>query len=505
MRPGEAVTVLRLVIGPLLLLVTVQACHPDAPTAPRPMAAVQATSGAVQLAFVKQPPANVDANVALSPAVQVAVEDSAGNPVPGATDTVTLALGPNQTGALLLGSPTALAVDGMATFVDLRVDRPGSYTLVATATGLTGATSTSFAVHVTFTQVSAGYFHTCGVTTSGAAYCWGYNFSGQLGDGTGTSYRTAPAPVAGGLDDTAVSAGGGFPSGVPGHTCGTTAGGAAYCWGYNASGQLGDGTTTNRTSPVPVSGGLNVTTVGAGTGHTCAVTTSGEAYCWGANFRGQLGDGSTVVPSSSPVRVFGVLTFTAVGAGSAYSCGLTTGSVLACWGFNGDGELGDGTTVDRPVPAPDLSPSDVAGLSTGTYHACAVTTNGGAYCWGYNTSGQLGDGTTVTRMSATPVAGGLGFAAVSAGYQHSCGVTPSGAAYCWGWNAYGQLGDGTTATRPTAGLVSGGLTFRSVSTGVYHTCGVTTDGVAYCWGYNPFGALGNGTTTSSPTPVPVVQ
>jgi alpha-tubulin suppressor-like RCC1 family protein len=456
-------------------------------------------AGPTKLAFAVQP-STVTSGAAITPAVQVTVQDDRGNTLTTSTANVTLVItsGTGTGGAVLGGTLTRAAVSGVATFNNLTIDKAGSdYTLSASAPQLTGARSVPFAVTLAFAAVSTGGAHTCGVTTGGEGYCWGDNSNGEVGDGTRTQ-RTSPVAIVGGLTFGVVSAGRGF-----GHTCGVTTGGAAYCWGLNAEGELGDGTKIFRSSPVPVVGGLAFAEVSAGYTHTCGVTTSGAAYCWGDNGGGELGDG-TNTQRTSPVAVLGGLTFATVSAGDHYTCGVTAGGAAYCWGLNSYGELGDGTTISRTSPVAVMGGLTFATVSATAYaHSCGVTTGGAGYCWGYNTSGEVGDGTTTQRTSPVAVLGGLTFAALSAGYSVTCGVTTGGAAYCWGRNAFGELGDGTMTQRTSPVSVKGGLTIAVVSAAGGHTCGVTTEGAAYCWGWNAYGQLGDGTTTDRLTPTRV--
>lgn len=363
--------------------------------------------------------------------------------------------------------------------------------------------------HGAFAQISTGFFlNTCAVTTRGAGFCWGSNLSNMLGSAVEDSAGQAakpiydtPMPVTGGL--TFATIGIGFQ-----HSCGLTPGGAAYCWGDNFNGQLGNGDAVASSAPVAVAGGLTFRAVSVGVYHTCGLTTIGAPYCWGNNHDGALGnDTSGVYVNSTPVPVSGGLTFQAVGAGWEHSCGLTTAGAAYCWGNNQDGELGTGSTTASSVPVPVSGGLTFVALSVGGYHACGLTRSGAAYCWGSNLDGELGNGTTGGSLVPVAVSGGLAFASISAGDWATCGVTIGGSAYCWGRNGAGQLGNAGTAfsaaPNPSPLLVSGGLTFASISTGYMHTCGVTTGGVAYCWGDNSEGELGDGTTTIQGTPVPV--
>ncbi|MGG5150964.1 RCC1 domain-containing protein [Alcaligenes aquatilis] len=242
-------------------------------------------------------------------------------------------------------------------------------------------------------SIDAGDSHTCAVTTTGAALCWGANAYSQLGDGTLTE-RNTPVVVQG-LSSSVASITAGLK-----HTCAVTTTGAALCWGLNSSSQLGDGTLTERTTPVAVQGlSSGVASITAGPNHTCAVTTIGAALCWGLNSSSQLGDG-TSTQRTTPVAVQGLSSGVAsIKAGLNHTCAVTTTGAALCWGLNSIGQLGDGTSTQRsaPVAVQGLS-SGVASITAGRNHTCAMTSAGATLCWGLNSYGQLGDGTTTIRL-----------------------------------------------------------------------------------------------------------
>jgi alpha-tubulin suppressor-like RCC1 family protein len=477
------------------------------------------TSAAAKLAFTVQP-TNIFAGVAITPAVAVTVQDAGGNTVTSTTTSITLAIGTNPGGGTLSGTATVAAVGGVATFSNLSIDRAGAgYTLTAAATGLTGATSMPFGVLplVQFVAASAGSEFTCALTMAGGAYCWGSNWLGQLGTGTVSLGSSLPQEVQGNLRFSEISASG--ASSGQDFACGLTVSGAAYCWGSNGSGQLGIGGAVNASAPVPVAGGLQFTSLAVGGAHACALTAAGLAYCWGANGYGQLGTGNGQ-SSSAPVRVVGGLLFVSLSAGSGHTCALTAAGAAYCWGSNGYGQLGDGTaSVLSATPVPVAGGATFASVSAGAVHTCGVTTGGAGFCWGDNSSGQLGAGLT-GGQSAVPVVvvGSLTFTTIVAGYTQTCGIAVSGAAHCWGDNGSGQLGTGSYVGSPSPMPVAGGLAFTSLTAGgdlifggssswgsssyvVAHTCGVTTGGL-YCWGDNAYGKLGS--PSGSAVPVKVV-
>jgi alpha-tubulin suppressor-like RCC1 family protein len=369
-------------------------------------------------------------------------------------------------------------------------------------------------------SISAGYAHSCAIE-SGKAYCWGDNGYGQLGDG-GTADSRVPVAV----DTSGVLAGKILTEITAGYddTCALDSTGAAYCWGYNASGELGDGTTNNSGVPVAVDtygvlAGKTLSQITIGYFHACALDTAGAVYCWGDNSYGELGEAifGTNASSSVPVAVntSGVLagkTLTQVSVGTLafHTCALDTSGAAYCWGYNPLGELGNGSTANSSLPVAVDTSGVLAGktltqITAGDSHTCALDTAGAAYCWGYNYYGELGDGSSAD--SSVPVAvdtsgvlAGKTLTQITAGDLHTCALNRTGEAYCWGWNEFGELGDGSTtsASVPVAVDTGGVLASKiliQVSAGAYYTCAVGDASAVYCWGRNDAGQLGDNSTT----------
>jgi alpha-tubulin suppressor-like RCC1 family protein len=365
-------------------------------------------------------------------------------------------------------------------------------TLPLTGTG-TGTTAQA-------QSVLAGGNHNCAVKTDHTLWCWGNNFSGQLGDGT-TTNSPVPVQVSGHSTDWVTVSPGGDD------TCAVKTDHTLWCWGLNYAGQLGDGTTTNSPVPVQVSGhSTDWATVSPGQGYTCAVKTGGTVWCWGVNGSGQLGDGTTT-DSQAPVQVSGhTADWASVTAGGAHTCAEKTDRTVWCWGVNGNGELGNGATTNSPVPVQVSGhTADWASVTAGQDYTCAEKTGGTVWCWGVNGLGQLGDGTTTDSPVPVQVGGHTAdWASVTAGWAHTCAIKTDHTLWCWGDNGFGQLGDGTTTASPVQVQVSGHTAdWATVSDGLSHTCAEKTDGTVWCWGWNIDGQLGDGTTTNSSVPVQV--
>jgi len=367
---------------------------------------------------------------------------------------------------------------------------------------------------------------------AGDAWAWGNNFDGQLGDSTAGRRRT-PAQVLGPegvgfLTDVAAIAAGEV------HSLALKADGTVWAWGGNYSGQLGDGTITQqRLTPVQVRGPggvgflTDVAAIAAGFGHSLALKADGAVWAWGRNDQGQLGDGTTG-QRLTPVQVRGpdgkdfLANVAALAAGSSHSLALKADGTVWAWGSNFVGQLGDGTITQRLTPVQVRGPggvdflTDVAAIAAGSRHSLALKADGTAWAWGANNSGQLGDGTTTNRFTPVQVRGpgGVDFltdvAAIAARQIHSLALKADGAVWAWGDNSSGQLGDGTTTNRvtPVQVLGPGGVGFltdvAAIAAGQLHSLALKADGAVWAWGFNSSGQLGDGTTTRRLTPVQVL-
>lgn len=328
---------------------------------------------------------------------------------------------------------------------------------------------------LTILSVSASERHTCVLASDNYAYCWGDNGNGQLGTGNTTNY-TSPVAVTrtgalSGLSILQIAAG-------EQHTCVLASNGVVYCWGEGGDGQLGRGSTSDSLSPVAVQStgalnGLSITQLSAGARHVCVLASDSNAYCWGRGSDGQIGNGSTSnrsVPTAvSRTGALNGLSLRKVSAGGFNSCAVASNGQAYCWGDNSAGQIGDGTSTMRSSPVAvrvsgvlsgkqitSVNPS--AEFGTGGAHACAIDSNYAMYCWGDNDDGQLGDGTKTNRSAPVAVASPLTeqqpvymVLAESA----TCVSAIGNVLYCWGDNSDGQLGLPGGSDRTLAELVPG--------------------------------------------------
>jgi alpha-tubulin suppressor-like RCC1 family protein len=358
---------------------------------------------------------------------------------------------------------------------------PGTVDIIATIKGKTGHTAVTVTTQASgaYTDVTVGreLWTTCASATNARTLCWGQNASGAVGDGT-TADKSSPTPVSGSVSFAQVVAG-------TARSCGRTTGGDVYCWGNL---HFGTGTTDPALSPRLVSSGLALVDISNGETDMCGRNASGVAYCWGTNTNGASGDGTNAV-HQTPVAVSGGLAFAQIVAGRDFSCGRTAAGVAYCWGANNLGQVGDGTNTNRLVPTRVSGSLTFTTLSAGMEAACGVVSDGSVYCWGANLIGGA------NNLSPARVNSAQSFAQVSVGVFHACALTAAGAAWCWGENDHGELGiNSIGGSKSTATAVSGGLAFAKISAGHWYTCGVTTTGALYCWGGNIFGNLGLGDT-----------
>ena len=300
-------------------------------------------------------------------------------------------------------------------------------------------------------SISAGWDHTCGVTVDDEAFCWGRGRYGGLGNGSSEN-SMVPTAVSGGMSFESVNSG-------MGHTCGITSDGDGYCWGRNEDGILGNNSVEGSLVPIPVSGGHKFGSLNAGSATTCGITTNGDAYCWGASdFGNLLGQGPDERDRKlAPGLVAGEFDFrpNSISVGLDHICAVTTADKAVCWGRGRYGKLGIGPGDGLGVIENLMTPREVEGnisfaqITTGLFQTCGIATDGKAYCWGRNGSGQLGDGTTTMRVEPAAVSADFEFAELTIGVDHACGVSSDDDIYCWGNGNAGKLGTRSSENKLT--------------------------------------------------------
>ena len=372
--------------------------------------------------------------------------------------------------------------------------------------------------NVSFKSISAGSDHSCGISTNGTTYCWGQNDNNQIGDGT---YRASSDPVPIRLRQTpsliSISAGHKF-------SCGIAINGATYCWGRNDNNQLGDGTTSRDSVPSLVkTDGLTSKTSYLGLKNlrngyptfaptTCGVASDGKVYCWGPAENEPWGtradiynDSPAQVSSSSFNSNASLCSISAVGN---HACGISSNGMAYCWGSNFYKQLGDASLNTKYVPSlvdtSNLSSgSSFKNISAGYSRTCGIASDGKTFCWGMGSTESI-----PTRLNTSNLRSGSSFITISTGFEHTCGISSDGKTYCWGSNPDGKLGDGSWISKYVPSLVntsnlSPGSSFITISAGGSHTCGISSDGQTYCWGSNDVAQLGTDSFSSQTIPTVV--
>ncbi len=339
--------------------------------------------------------------------------------------------------------------------------------------------------------IAAGAYHTLLVKENGSLWSWGYNACGQLGDGT-TIDNNTPVPLTSLTDTKTIAAG-------YCHSLAVKKDGTAWSWGDNTYGQLGDGTTVQQDTPVAITSLADIKAVAAGYSHSAALKLDGTVWAWGRNNYGQLGNGTTI-DSSIPVQVLGNVT--AIMAGYDHTLALKEDGSLWVWGCNNCGQIGDGTTTSRTAPLQILA--DVQALAAGESHTLAIKKDGTVWAWGDNTYGQLGDGTTTSKNSPVSITGLSAIKAITAGTCHSAAIDQDGTILVWGSNNYSQLGDGTTAQKNSPVQLSNAANIKAIAAGGSHTLAVKENDTVWAWGRNNYGQLGDTTSVTRPYPEKII-
>jgi alpha-tubulin suppressor-like RCC1 family protein len=430
------------------------------------------TFKALDIVAGNQQSATILSPLPVAPSVRLV--DAAGKPRQGVPVTFVATAGGQLAFPVVSTGSDGVASPGVWTLGDI----PGDQVVIASVEAATisvHANATGTPIHFLTSQISAGGSATCALSAEGLASCWG--LSALVGNGD-TLSQTTPTSVKGGISFKSITVG-------LSHVCAISIDQSLYCWGFNAYADT-SGKAIGMLAPMRLATDLKWAQVATGIEHTCAIATDQNAYCWGLNSRGQLGVAvADTITRFVPTPVYGGFKFSSITAGAAHTCALTVDRTAFCWGWNANGQLGDGTLASRVAPTVVSGGLTFQSIGAGEQWTCGLTTLGKAYCWGAVPGVSATQATPQTYPSAPT------FSSLSVGGTHACALTPDGTAYCWGGNNAGQVGDSTTINRSVPTKVSGNFKFASITAGDAHTCGRLTDNSVVCWGINRFGELGD--------------
>ena len=349
-------------------------------------------------------------------------------------------------------------------------------------------------------SIAAGGGYTVALKSDGTLWAWGDNGYGELGDGTIIDKHT-PTQIGSDTDWVSIAA----PSTGNGHTVALKSNGTLWAWGWNYYGQLGDGTTTDSHVPEQVTSVSNKwVSIAAGWDHTIALKSDGTLWAWGWNGDGQLGDG-TIIDKHTPTQIGSDDKWVSISAGSTHTIALKSDGTLWAWGWNNHGELGDGTIIDKHTPTQIGSDDKWVSIAAGYSYNIALKSDGTLWAWGWNDDGQLGDGTIIDKHTPTQIGSDDKWVSIAAGFTHTIALKSDGTLWAWGYNGYGELGDGTTIDKHTPTQIGSDDKWVSIAAGYSHTIALKSDGTLWAWGYNGYGQLGDGTTTDSHVPEQVTS
>jgi alpha-tubulin suppressor-like RCC1 family protein len=378
---------------------------------------------------------------------------------------------------------------------------PGNtFVPVSRAVYIYGMDATSFNFYGGFDDRIATKTHTVYAKGDGTLLAWGRNDDGQLGDGT-TTGRSTPVKITGVSNVKSVAVG-------YDHTVVLTTDGKVYTWGNNSNGQLGDESTAGRTTPAQVASTniANIQSIDAGYKSTIALRGDGTVWMWGYNNKGQLGN-NTRTDSSTPQQVATLsgTVMVSIAAGYDHALSVRNDGTVWAWGNNNNGQLGNGTTTDSLVPVQVADQSMAMSVAAGNLFSLALLTDGSVRAWGHNALGELGDGTTTNRSIPVQVINLISTTRIVAGYDHSVARLQNGTVWTWGDNSNGQLGDNSTNSRTTPQLVSTLSGALAVAAGQDDTLALLmAHDEFWSWGWNFYGQLGDGTLTERWLPVPIL-